>query len=139
LNLLRNLPALQNLIKRDPDAYAAEFATQWDHYQSLRSVIQVGLSVGGGGDLIGAGSTTQTGGSGNNKGRKETEDKFKEVIGFLAHVCPQTSLSHYSKSLLSSCQNLLLLIIIDCSLLCYQAKPNQIRQISAFRIIISIA
>ncbi|PLW23220.1 hypothetical protein PCANC_01571 [Puccinia coronata f. sp. avenae] len=88
LLLISNLPALQNLIKRDPDAYAAEFATQWDHYQSLRSVIQVGLSVGGGGDLIGAGSTTQTGGSGNNKGRKETEDKFKEVIGFLAHTAP---------------------------------------------------
>jgi len=88
LLLISNLPALQNLIKRDPDAYAAEFATQWDHYQSLRSVIQLGLSVAGGGDLIGAGSTTQTGASGNNKGRRETEDKFKEVIGFLAQTAP---------------------------------------------------
>ncbi|KAI9613396.1 hypothetical protein H4Q26_009998 [Puccinia striiformis f. sp. tritici PST-130] len=88
LLLISNLPALQNLIKRDPDAYAAEFATQWDHYQSLRSVISLGLSVAGGGDLIGAGSTTQTGASGNNKGRRETEDKFKEVVGFLAQTAP---------------------------------------------------
>ncbi|KAA1108237.1 Severe Depolymerization of Actin [Puccinia graminis f. sp. tritici] len=88
LLLISNLPALQNLIKRDPDGYAAEFATQWDHYQSLRSVILLGLSVAGGGDLIGAGSTTQTGASGNNKGRRETEDKFREVIGFLAQTAP---------------------------------------------------
>ncbi|POV98837.1 hypothetical protein PSTT_14156 [Puccinia striiformis] len=88
LLLISNLPALQNLIKRDPDAYAAEFATQWDHYQSLRSVISLGLSAAGGGDLIGAGSTTQTGASGNNKGRRETEDKFKEVVGFLAQTAP---------------------------------------------------
>ncbi|KNE99574.1 hypothetical protein PSTG_07288 [Puccinia striiformis f. sp. tritici PST-78] len=40
------------------DVYADEFATQWDHYQSLQLVISLSLSVAGGGDLIGAGSTS---------------------------------------------------------------------------------
>ncbi|KAI9610805.1 hypothetical protein KEM48_004724 [Puccinia striiformis f. sp. tritici PST-130] len=106
------------------DVYADEFATQWDHYQSLQLVISLSLSVAGGGDLIGAGSTsgckwvgfgsenlaqtrpknptglgstqpieilrstTQTGASGNNKARREIEDKFKEVAGFLAQTAP---------------------------------------------------
>ncbi|POW03553.1 hypothetical protein PSHT_11656 [Puccinia striiformis] len=122
------------------DAYADEFATQWDHYQSLQLVISLSLSVAGGCDLIGAGSTsgckwvgfgsenlaqtrpkvhaglgwvrgcpnptqnptglgstqpidilrstTQTGASGNNKARREIEDKFKEVAGFLAQTAP---------------------------------------------------
>ncbi|KAG0140068.1 hypothetical protein CROQUDRAFT_84638 [Cronartium quercuum f. sp. fusiforme G11] len=89
LLLISNLPALQNLIKRDPDGYAAEFATQWDHYQALRTVIHLGLGVSGASDLTGPGSTAPTStGTGAGKGRRETEEKFREVVIFLSQTAP---------------------------------------------------
>ncbi|KAG8799821.1 Severe Depolymerization of Actin [Serendipita sp. 398] len=33
--LASNLPQLQNLIKRDPQAYREEFLQQWNHFQSI--------------------------------------------------------------------------------------------------------
>ncbi|EGG02198.1 uncharacterized protein MELLADRAFT_110307 [Melampsora larici-populina 98AG31] len=91
LLLISNLPALQNLIKRDPDGYSAEFATQWDHYQSLRAVIDLGLGSSGGNDmgLSGPASVTPTStGAGSGKGRRETEEKFREVVIFLSQTAP---------------------------------------------------
>ncbi|KAH9817815.1 SDA1-domain-containing protein [Melampsora americana] len=89
LLLISNLPALQNLIKRDPDGYSAEFATQWDHYQSLRAVIDLGLGSSGGNDLVGPASVTPTStGAGSGKGRRETEEKFREVVIFLSQTAP---------------------------------------------------
>lgn len=38
LLLTSNLPALQNLIKRDSAAYKDEFTQQWQHYQSIRQI-----------------------------------------------------------------------------------------------------
>lgn len=35
INLLQNLPQLQNLIKRDAASYQAEFQNQYNHYLSL--------------------------------------------------------------------------------------------------------
>ncbi|CAH7672593.1 SDA1-domain-containing protein [Phakopsora pachyrhizi] len=87
--LISNLPSLQNLIKRDPEGYATEFSTQWDHYQSLRSVIHLGLGLSGGGDLLGTstnGNTNSVGAS--NKGRRETELNFREIVGFLSQTAP---------------------------------------------------
>ncbi|KAI6043102.1 SDA1-domain-containing protein [Pisolithus marmoratus] len=39
--LTANLPQLQNLIKRDPDAYKEEFLQQWNHYNSSREIFQI--------------------------------------------------------------------------------------------------
>ncbi|KAJ6513813.1 SDA1-domain-containing protein [Mycena vitilis] len=36
--LTSNLPQLQNLIKRDPEAYKEEFLQQWNHYNSIRRI-----------------------------------------------------------------------------------------------------
>ncbi|MBW0478154.1 hypothetical protein O181_017869 [Austropuccinia psidii MF-1] len=112
LLLISNLPALQNLIKRDPAGYASEFAIQWDHYQSLRSVIQLGLGVIGGGDLAGARCTTETSGGANSRGRRETEDRFREIVGFLAQTSPcyinQKNPIRPIKNLASELSNLLL-------------------------------
>ncbi len=41
-----NLPALQNLLKRQPEAYVEEFSAQWNHYQSLRSIFASDLDAG---------------------------------------------------------------------------------------------
>ena len=38
-----NLPALQNLLKREPEAYAEEFLAQWNHYESLRRIYASGI------------------------------------------------------------------------------------------------
>lgn len=39
--LTANLPQLQNLIKRDPDAYREEFLQQWTHYNSTREIFRI--------------------------------------------------------------------------------------------------
>lgn len=36
--LTSNLPQLQNLIKRDPQAYRDEFLQQWNHFQSIQRI-----------------------------------------------------------------------------------------------------
>jgi protein SDA1 len=36
--LASNLPQLQNLIKRDPQAYRDEFLQQWNHFQSIQRI-----------------------------------------------------------------------------------------------------
>ncbi|KAG6850477.1 hypothetical protein H0H93_012898 [Arthromyces matolae] len=39
--LTANLPQLQNLIKRDPQAYKEEFLQQWNHYNSIREIFKI--------------------------------------------------------------------------------------------------
>lgn len=39
--LPNNLPALQNMIKRDPASYKDEFLQQWRHYQSLLALFKL--------------------------------------------------------------------------------------------------
>ena len=39
--LTSNLPQLQNLIKRDPQAYREEFLQQWIHYQSILRIFKL--------------------------------------------------------------------------------------------------
>lgn len=80
-----NLPALQNLLKRDPDAYTDEFKQQWNHYQSLRVIYaaNIGAEVG-----TGAGSSAAVvGGQGNRMG-KEQEDRFRELLAFVTQLVP---------------------------------------------------
>jgi protein SDA1 len=39
--LLENLPALQNLIKRDPESYREEFAQQWRHFEAQLAIFNL--------------------------------------------------------------------------------------------------
>ena len=39
--LTSNLPQLQNLIKRDPEAYKEEFLQQWNHYNTIRQIFHL--------------------------------------------------------------------------------------------------
>ena len=51
-----NLPALQNLLKRDPAAYTEEFLAQWNHYESLRRLYASGIGQHVEGAGVGAGA-----------------------------------------------------------------------------------
>ncbi|TFK59040.1 protein required for actin cytoskeleton organization and cell cycle progression [Pluteus cervinus] len=58
--LAANLPQLQNLIKRDPQAYKEEFLQQWNHFKSVYQIFQTNPS--------------------------EQPDHFRELIAFLSQV-----------------------------------------------------
>jgi protein SDA1 len=60
--LVQNLPALQGLLKRDPRAYAEEFAVQWQHYESQRRLIELGMAG------------------------REAEERWRELVTFIAQV-----------------------------------------------------
>jgi protein SDA1 len=62
--LIANLPQLQNLIKRDPDAYKEEFLQQWNHYNSIRQIFKLKPD--------------------------EHSDRFRELITFIAQVRSRT-------------------------------------------------
>lgn len=81
LLLLSNLPSLQNLIKRAPKSYKEEFLLQWNHYENLRRVVESD-----------AGALVAAGGEGN-RGRREQEEKWRDLVGFIAQV----SVAHSSQ------------------------------------------
>lgn len=60
-----SLPSLQNLIKRSSDSYSEEFQVQWNRFNSLTRIVQLGLG-----------------------GAKGDEEKLREVTGF---VCQASS------------------------------------------------
>lgn len=69
--LIANLPNLQNLIKRDPAAYVEEFQIQWNHYESVRQIFELGLASEGGVGKM-----------------KEVESNWRDLVGFIAQVAP---------------------------------------------------
>ncbi|CAO1619913.1 unnamed protein product [Parajaminaea phylloscopi] len=83
-----NLPALQNLLKRDPEAYTDEFKQQWNHYQSLRAIYAANI---GATDAFGAaalGTDVASAGVTGNKMAKEHEDRFRELLAFVTQLVP---------------------------------------------------
>jgi protein SDA1 len=58
--LTSNLPQLQNLIKRDPDAYREEFLQQYSHYSSIRQLFE--------------------------SNPDEQAQNFRELVTFISHV-----------------------------------------------------
>ncbi|UZJ54508.1 hypothetical protein CBS101457_003828 [Exobasidium rhododendri] len=83
-----NLPALQNLIKRDPASYTEEFRSQWNHYESLRRIY---ASISGTDGNIGIGGGSAEGGVADAGGRgltKEQEDKFVALLAFVTQLAP---------------------------------------------------
>lgn len=77
-----NLPALQNLIKRDPPSYTEEFRSQWNHYESLRR-IYAGISGIDGNMGMAEGNATDIG---RRAVSKEQEDKFVALLAFVTQV-----------------------------------------------------
>ncbi|PKI84011.1 Severe Depolymerization of Actin [Malassezia vespertilionis] len=75
-----NLPALQNLLKRDPAAYEEEFLAQWNQYESLRRIYASGIGqhIEGATD---AGMQTL-------RLSKEQQDQFEHLLTFVAHLAP---------------------------------------------------
>lgn len=71
-----NLPALQNLLKRDPSAYTEEFVAQWNHYESLRRIYasEIGQQV--------------EGASGAQRARKDQQNEFEQLVSFCAQLAP---------------------------------------------------
>lgn len=72
-----NLPALQNLLKRQPEAYVEEFTAQWNHYQSLRSIFASDLDAGN----LGVAST-------GIRINKDQASKFVSLISFVTQLAP---------------------------------------------------
>ncbi|KIS65852.1 uncharacterized protein UMAG_06229 [Mycosarcoma maydis] len=72
-----NLPALQNLLKRQPEAYVEEFSAQWNHYQSLRSIFACELDAG---NLAVASTAIRI--------NKDQASKFVSLISFVTQLAP---------------------------------------------------
>lgn len=84
-----NLPALQNLIKRDPKSYTEEFRSQWNHYESLRRIYASNAGIDGsngiGGSVATESKVVDAGGRGTSK---EQEDKFVALLAFVTQLAP---------------------------------------------------
>lgn len=82
-----NLPALQNLIKRDPVSYEDDFRAQWNHYDSLRQIYAgvAGIDAGMMAAASGVDGVTAAGTRGLNK---EQEDKFIALLSFVTQLAP---------------------------------------------------
>ena len=76
-----NLPALQNLLKRDPSAYTEDFLAQWNHYESLRRIFAsgVGQQVEGAA-LDGSVSAVRM--------SKDQQSQFDQLLSFVAQLAP---------------------------------------------------
>lgn len=83
LALLSSLPNLQNVIKRDPASYTDEFLIQLAHYNSLRAIIEQGISTS-------AGTAGQPGSSGK---AGTDEERFRELASFVAQVRAKNKLA----------------------------------------------
>lgn len=96
-----NLPALQNLLKRDPHAYTDEFKQQWNHYQSLKEIYAANIGSIGADHAIAGGVVDVAAGAGQgpsaaavvaggqgSRMAKEQEDRFRELIAFVAQLVP---------------------------------------------------
>lgn len=82
-----DLPALQNLIKRDPQSYVEEFRSQWNHYESLRRIYASSAGINGNAGLGGGKTEGGIADAGGRVTTKEQEDKFVALLAFVTQVC----------------------------------------------------
>ena len=73
-----NLPALQNLLKREPEAYTEEFLAQWNHYESLRRILASGI----GQHVEGTSDASAT----SLRVSKEQQQQFEQLLNFVTQV-----------------------------------------------------
>lgn len=83
-----NLPALQNLLKRDPQAYEDEFKQQWNHYQSLRAIYAANIGASHAFGAASSGADLETAGATGSRMAKENEDRFRELLAFVTQLVP---------------------------------------------------
>ncbi|EPQ25760.1 uncharacterized protein PFL1_06627 [Pseudozyma flocculosa PF-1] len=88
-----NLPALQNLLKRQPDAYVEEFTAQWNHYQSLRSIFAADLALDAGVAAASLDVGPQQGAAAAGamaapKIAKDQQVKLVQLISFVTQLAP---------------------------------------------------
>lgn len=76
-----NLPALQNLLKRDPSAYTEDFLAQWNHYESLRRIFASGM----GQQVEGA---ALDGNVSAVRMSKDQQSQFEKLLSFVAQLAP---------------------------------------------------
>jgi protein SDA1 len=83
VNLLQNLPQLQNLIKRDPASYRSEFLNQYNHYVSLLRILQQSPLAfsNSNSEFDAAGASSSSGGNNTTAGQT-----FRELVTFVAQV-----------------------------------------------------
>lgn len=77
-----NLPALQNLLKREPAAYTEEFLAQWNHYESLRRIYASGIGQhveGSAADGTGVHAVRMS---------KDQQEQFEQLLSFVAQLAP---------------------------------------------------
>ena len=99
-----NLPALQNLLKRDQASYEDDFKAQWNHYQSLSRIIKSDIGIGIGVDsAVSArvGDDPSNPSSSKNPGAmpmRMSKDEHNRYLGLLAFVAQLTpSYPHIAK------------------------------------------
>lgn len=86
INLLQNLPQLQNLIKRDAASYQAEFQNQYNHYLSLLRILQQSplAFANSTSEYDAAGASSSNNGAGGNN--NTAGQSFRELVTFVAQV-----------------------------------------------------
>ncbi|PWN48284.1 hypothetical protein IE53DRAFT_400265 [Violaceomyces palustris] len=84
-----NLPALQNLLKRQPEAYLQEFQAQWNHYQSLRSIFAADLADSTSHHHQNAAATPATvPRQSSQRASKDQQQKLVQLISFVTQLAP---------------------------------------------------
>ncbi|KDN38379.1 SDA1-domain-containing protein [Tilletiaria anomala UBC 951] len=83
-----NLPALQNLLKRDPASYRDDFIAQWNHYQSLSRILRSDMGIGMDASGSGAGMAGPSAASQIIKTSKDEHNRFLSLLSFVAQLAP---------------------------------------------------
>ena len=114
--LVSNLPQLQNLIRRDPSSYKQEFLTQWRHWTSALTLLQLSPQHTQHIQSLSVGLPTSKSSSNISNDKASTlqknnhmtisvaadssqNEELSELILFLAHV--SSILFHYLITMLS--------------------------------------
>ncbi|KAE8187546.1 hypothetical protein CF336_g6523 [Tilletia laevis] len=86
LLLANNLPALQNLVKREPHAYIDDFRAQWNHFNALAAVLTSATTTASAA-TAGAGSEAR---AGKVPCPLSTDDqhKFTALLSFVTQLSP---------------------------------------------------
>ncbi|KAL9937015.1 hypothetical protein V8E36_004250 [Tilletia maclaganii] len=86
LLLANNLPALQNLVKREPQAYIDDFRAQWNHFNALAAVLTSSSTA----SSVATGVGSAEAGAGKTPCPLSTEDqhKFTALLSFVTQLSP---------------------------------------------------
>ncbi|KAK0551184.1 Severe Depolymerization of Actin [Tilletia horrida] len=112
LLLTQNLPALQNLVKREPNSYVDDFRAQWNHFNALVNVLTSAPTT------VAATSSEATSGKVPCPLSTEDQHKFTALLSFVTQLSP--SFPKHTASLPQT--------ISDLILVHHAALPHDIRR-----------